>query len=233
MSEGINHLPWDSTFFGLPIGRFDIEHPEDWSKLQDEMICDNTYHLLYIFDHTGSQTPLPGAALIDTKVIYEKSLPPALFPLCPEIHFYRGTAPDADLYSLALVSGKYSRYKMDDHFPRGSYERLYKKWIENSVMGKLADVVLYYAESGKKLGMVTVRLQECLGSIGLIAVDPAHQGRGIATSLIRAAENWLLENGGQRMQVATQANNIAACSLYEKNGFKKISSTDIYHLWLK
>lgn len=235
MSELIKILPWDSDFFGLRIGRVDILIADDWRSLQNMLLGPIPFDLLYVFDYfdkTKNVTLIGDARFVDTKVVYGKTLLPSPREHSPNVHFYDESLPDRDLYSLALISGQFSRYKLDSRFPKGSYERLYRKWIENSVNGTLADVVLYYSDAISKKGMVTVCQNEEHASIGLIAVDPVSQGQGIGTELVMAAEQWLMLRGVKLLEVATQKNNIFGCHFYEKIGFRRISETNIYHIWL-
>lgn len=228
----IHYLPWDSDFFGLRIGRVDISCKEDWRILEQTIAEGLSYNLLYIFDKECIGLPADKAKLVDIKVVYKKDVSNSSMLDLSSIHQYKNRVPDKDLYSLALVSGQYSRYNLDKKFPQGSYERLYRRWIENSVNGQMADAVFYYLEEDTKIGMVTLRREGETASIGLIASAPMCQGKGIGTKLIEASETWLFSKGIKLLEVATQRNNIYACRFYEKLGFVPVSETNIYHLWL-
>lgn len=231
-SQILKPLAWDSDFFGIRIAKATISDSGGWEELKRIPLDD--YDLIYIFDETNSELcPMDSALLVDTKVIYRKSLSPQSGTIRDgSIHLYSRNTPDEDLYALALTSGKYSRYNLDPGFPAGSYERLYRRWIENSANGQMANAVLYYEQDGHKLGMLTLKLSETESSIGLIAVDDSRQGLGIGTKLIQSAEQYLTANGIATLDVATQMNNLPACSFYEKNGFTVHSCTRIYHLWM-
>lgn len=228
----INHLSWDSNFFGFRIGRVDILCQNDWSILEQTVSGGLSYELLYIFDNECIGVPLNKAKLVDVKVVYKEEINGDCMSDLSSIHQYKDHVPDEDLYSLALVSGQYSRYNLDKKFPQGSYERLYRRWIENSVNGQMADAVFYYLEEGTKTGMITLRQEGETASIGLIASAPMYQGRGVGTKLIEASEVWLFSHGVKSLEVATQKNNIYACKFYEKRGFVPVSETNVYHLWL-
>ncbi|MBO4263558.1 MAG: GNAT family N-acetyltransferase [Bacteroidales bacterium] len=226
----IQTLTWDSAFFGLRIGRTDIWEMADWQVLQQDFAA-GRFDLLYVFSHIPVQAPLPQAKRVDTKVIYRKMLTTAPAPVDSHVQAFADKVPDEALLRLALVSGQYSRYRTDGQFPAGSYERLYRRWMENSTNGQLADVVLCYKRGKEKQGVITLRLENGVGSIGLIAVDVTEQGRGIGTALIGAAEEWLRKKGAQAFEVITQQENASARRFYEKRGFVQVSATDIYHLW--
>ena len=126
----IRALQWDSDFFGLRIGRADLQTKADAFELRavhEEL--KREYDLLYIFDANTVGFEANGAQLVDEKILYSKPCEPR--KQYAEVSFYQGASPSDDLYRLALVSGGYSRFKLDERLPRGSYERLYTRWIEN------------------------------------------------------------------------------------------------------
>ena len=227
----IEYLTWDSNFFDMRIGKSIITTSSDWKSLILELQDDSLYDLLYIYDETRGVSPLDVAKLVDIKVLYGKKIKynDRIESNC--ILQFTGDNPDEDLYSLALISGQCSRYKLDSRFPEGSYERLYSRWIENSVSGQIADAVLFYEENGHKIGMTTLSINGKNASIGLIAVDEKVQGKGIGTKLILASEQWLYDRGIDTLYVATQKNNIQGCNFYHKLGFSCVAVTNIYHLW--
>lgn len=230
----VDRLQWDSNFFGLRIGRTDVAASEKWNMLHQEAgSLRIDYDLIYIF----SEQELPvdssnSMRLVDIKTIYAKAIDTsAIMP--STIKRYQETVPNADLYRLALVSGVYSRFRLDDYFPAESYERMYRCWIERSVDGSMADVVLVHRTDNLIDGMITLKIDIDVAHIGLVAVEESAQGKGIGTMLIKAVEAYLNTNTVvQHLKVATQWINKPACCLYEKNGFVVEEKTNIYHWWL-
>ena len=170
--------------------------------------------------------------LVDTKTIYAKSIDAsAIMPSA--IEQYVEPIPNADLYRLALISGVYSRFRLDDNLPKDSYERMYRCWIERSVDGAMADLVFVHRTKNQIDGMITVKIETDMAHIGLVAVDKGVQGGGIGSMLIKAVEAYLQTKTTVRhLKVATQWANKPACHLYEKNGFVVEEKTNIYHWWL-
>lgn len=229
----VGRLQWDSDFFGLRIGRTDIASNEEWSMLQQEIITlRKQYDLIYVFSDQELPTETNGMRLVDTKTIYAKSIDSSdIMPAT--IERYQESVPNADLYRLALVSGIHSRFRLDNSLPSDSYERLYRCWIERSVDGAMADLVLVHHTDDKIDGMITLKIEADVAHIGLVAVDEGSQGRGIGTMLIKAVEAYLQSNTTVRhLKVATQWANKPACHLYEKNGFVVEEKSNIYHWWL-
>jgi ribosomal protein S18 acetylase RimI-like enzyme len=52
-----------------------------------------------------------------------------------------------------------------------------------------------------------------------LRVYPDFRGQGIGSALIRAAEKWAAKRGCREIKVETQNINLAACRLYERQGF--------------
>ena len=229
----VNRLHWDSDFFGLRIGRADIVSNERWGVFLNEAdILRIQYDLIYVFSEQELPTDTNGMRLVDTKTIYAKSIDSSTI-IPATVEHYQESLPNADLYRLALVSGVYSRFRLDNSLPTDSYERMYRCWIERSVDGTMADWVFVHRTDNQIDGMITLKIDNDIAHIGLVAVDEGAQGKGIGTMLIKAVEAYLQSNTKVRhLKVATQWANKPACHLYEKNGFVVEEKTNIYHWWL-
>ena len=229
----IRSLQWDSDFFGLRIGRADILSKEDSLSLADRLSeLKRDFDLLYVFDSNNIGFVAKGARLVDEKILYSKPCEPR--KQFPEISFYHASHPSADLYRLALVSGGYSRFKLDERLPKASYERLYTRWIENACPndGTNKQILISRDPQGATKGMITIDHQGELGHIGLVAVDTDAQHQGIGGKIMSTLDGYLFERGIKTLEVPTQKANTDACRWYEKNGFVALSKTPIYHWWL-
>ncbi len=226
----LSRLDWDSVFFGLNVGKLVLSDEDEFLKPEIEGLLD--YDLVYIFANHGYKMPVVRANLVDCKVIYKKSISRNVETNSNVVAFSENK-PSPDLYELALQSGEYSRFRLDDKMPAGSYEKLYRRWIEQSVCKAMADEVLCYYYNGKIVGMVTLAVKDNVGSIGLVAVDSSCRGLGIGSALLESVDSYLFGRGVRVVEVATQLDNTKACSWYEKNGYAVDSITDIYHWWRK
>lgn len=229
----IRFLQWDSDFFGLRIGRVDLQTKADaFALLAQHEALKRQYDLLYIFDANAIGFEADGAKLVDEKILYSKPCEPR--KQFAEVSFYHGAAPNEDLYRLALVSGGYSRFKLDERLPQDSYERLYNRWVENACPGEGTNkqILLFKDEHDIARGMITIDYQAELGHIGLAAVDTDAQHQGIGGKIMSTLDSWLFNRGIQTLEVPTQKANADACRWYEKNGFVAQSQTPIYHWWL-
>lgn len=232
----IRRLEWDSVFFGLRIGRADVCSIGELQQLSNKVLSlKKEYDLLYVFIHKDIDGTLleweqQGAKLVDNKTVYIKNV--SANKNDQNVKLYSAVVPDVDLYRLSIASGVYSRFKTDDRMPRGSFERLYNRWIEGSCSGELANAI--FVHKGYSVdGLVTVSWDQRDAAIGLVAVDEDVRGHGIGSRILQTMENYLATHTKtQKISVATQYSNTPARRLYEKNGYTIESITNIYHWWM-
>ncbi len=224
-------LPWDSEFFGFKTGKIEVSEydPSEIQRTVESAFTEGAQLIYLIIPDVLDRKEIFCDRLIDQKVIFSKSIR-VIADDIPGIAVYDEESVSADLYEIALESGKYSRFKTDEKLPAGSYEKLYRKWIERSVNGELADKVFVYRENFSILGMITVKIKPGRGEIGLLGIHPGAQGKGIGSKLISAAENFVLSKNLSEMEVATQYGNSQACRFYEKNGYSVRIIFNYYHI---
>lgn len=222
-------LPWDSAFFDLKIGELLVD---DDQETEDEI--NSEFDLIYV---KSLEKFLPdvknySCTYSETKIIFERKDLKREHVIHKSIHSVFTTGYDeADLYELALESGKYSRFNLDPKFSKSQYTSLYRKWIDNSLNGSFADGFLIYKIQEKVVGFVTYRTTKVNATIGLIAISPKHQGEGIGSQLIHAVENKLAETGINCLQIPTQLKNEQACNFYKKLGYSPVEESNINHYW--
>lgn len=229
----IRKLDWDSNFFGLRIGRADLQTIEDAAELAvKHEVLKKDYDLLYVFDANHVGFDADNAKLVDKKVLYSKSCEHKQF--FDEVMLYQQHIPNESLYHLAHVSGGYSRFKLDNGLPSGSFEKMYNRWIENACPQKGTNKQIFvYGSFETAKGMITVDYSGDLAHIGLVSVDSDCQHIGIGSKIMSSVEEYLYQLGTiKTLEVPTQKANKDACRWYEKNGFRVESVVDIYHWWL-
>lgn len=59
------------------------------------------------------------------------------------------------------------------------------------------------------------------GWVYYLAVDPSMQRQGMGARLMRAAEAWLLERGGVKLQLMVRADNAAVAAFYRALGYEE------------
>jgi ribosomal protein S18 acetylase RimI-like enzyme len=81
------------------------------------------------------------------------------------------------------------------------------------------------AAGGRVVGYVTTRLNasSLVGSIPNLAVDPAHQGRGLGRLLLQTAIDFFRRSGMQVAKIETLEQNPIGQNLYPSLGFQEIA----------
>lgn len=240
MSNLLENLEWDSSFFGYPVAKIIAEQisVEKLTALTEQAKI-NGIRLLYIFTDPADEVSvnaanITGAKLVDRKITFYKKIDRSDDSTADDhIELFKEDHPSGQLVSLSIQSGLYSRYKIDPGFKNNEFEKLYIAWIENSVNKKIADHTFVYKEDGIMLGFVTLKVRDSIGQIGLIAVDEGSRGKSIGKKLIAAVITHLLQDNIQDLEVATQIDNVDACNFYKKVGFTGIKTENIYHIWVK
>jgi ribosomal protein S18 acetylase RimI-like enzyme len=165
------------------------------------------------------------APLVDTKITFGKKIKKNrnildVVTFDNSIHSYE------QLLNLVYISGQDSRFRVAPFFTEENFKNLYKRWIDRSIEDDKTNVLIYM-QNDLILGFVTFSCLHTTASIGLIAVLPNTQGKGVGSKLIQAVENLLVNE--TILTVATQEKNKGACAFYNKNGFEIINKQYIYH----
>jgi len=226
-------LPWDSSFFKFPVARIVNEINIFSFEIILQNLFENNISLAYYSTTTqltGIENSLYNIRLVDRKTTFIKQI--NAVPIDGHITFYSKTYPEKKLVQLAIESGIYSRFNIDEKIGRQNFEDLYTQWIIKSVSKEIANEVLVYKFADEITGFVTIGEKNNRADIGIIAVDAGFRGKGIGKALMLAAEN-ICSKKHIYIQVVTQGDNIAACKLYESCGYTTEKVEYFYHLWKK
>lgn len=231
----MDHLKWDSSFFGFKVSRIDLFNNADLREMLTANYSNKSL-LNYVFTKHKLRKDILldfSGSLGDTKIIFKKKITSMniIENSLNSIEGFKYEYSKKKMYQLAFLSGKFSRFNTDPNISRNKFEELYKLWVDNSISGKFASKVFVYIEENEIIGFVTLSVKDGCGEIGLIAVDKNHQGKSIGSKLIAKVEMYLLEKGIENLKVPTQEANINAVKFYKKNNFKIIERTFIYHFW--
>ena len=104
-------------------------------------------------------------------------------------------------------------------------------WEERKASHVDADIaenptgVLVCEAGGEVLGYVSSRFhpRTRIGWITNLAVDPAHQGRGLGRRLMDAALDYLRAAGMQYVRIETLEQNERCCAFYPRLGFREVA----------
>jgi dTDP-4-amino-4,6-dideoxy-D-galactose acyltransferase len=223
----IKLLEWDSSFFNRRIGLLDLssgspnfEDLNDWDLVY--IMSDEDFTLdINKFNRTFSET----------KVVFSKMIIESKEPIDENISVAKKKDNKKQIYNLALESGKFSRFNLDKNFKRAEFKKLYYKWVDNSFNKEFADAVLVYKFENEIIGFVTYKILDDFATIGLIAISPLYQGKGVGRKLINAVEMELVNRQIGELRIPTQFQNEIACEFYMKLGYKIIKKKIINHYW--
>lgn len=219
----IERLAWDSDFFGYEVGRIKVSDEQLERAAIEHEAAD--FSLVYVL----SNGPIDGLDLFDVKVMLERHMKPEehFAPRVP-VEQFTGAA-DAELYRLALESGVHSRFRVDPGFRKNEFERLYRRWLDNS-LERAGELVLVARDTAGLTGFVSLAHAVGASTIGLIAVDERARGKGVGSALLEACFAETQRAGNHLIRVVTQEPNTAAMALYARCGFQITERTFIHHL---
>lgn len=236
MSHHIDILEWDTEFFGFRVGRISGPVIED---AQVEHIQSLVQQRESKLTYLSSAVPLPESihhihgldiSLVDRKTTYVKKVDSGAYSSW-SIASLQAEDANETLLQLAIQSGVYSRFNVDQRISQERFEELYRRWMINSLNRTIAKDVLVVRVEQDIAGFVTIGEKNQRADIGIIAVDGVFRGQGLGRSLMKAAEHWAHQWGYDTIQVVTQGENIPACQLYESCGYQVDSIEFFYHIW--
>lgn len=249
----IERVAWDSEFFGYEVGTAKVEKDLNLDNFVQEA---QNFQLVYIYC-LGNIPDLPtNIHHIGTRINLKKKLAQnksnIQIPFYSKeemengegiFELYTMDSPDQesfgtyllnqnisdDLVNLALLSGEFSRFKLDTRLSKNEYERLYSRWIQNAITGQ--DRVIIYKKDKNIIGLITLFSANTEGKIGLIAVAEEFRGQGIGNQLLQAGMTVGRQEGLDMLEIGTQKVNEAAMGLYQKVGFQVDEEMEVYHWW--
>jgi len=230
-------LTWDTDYFGIKTGRIIPTSLQEnqLASILTEMRQKGFQLVYWASEHQCAYDfQSYSGQLVDKKTTFEVNLQNInldSMPL-PKTEPYSSSLPFSQLEKLAIQSGIFSRFALDNRFPHEKFTTLYKTWIRKSVSGEMADEVLVIRQHHHIAGMVTLSDKNGVGNIGLIAVDEEFRGRKFGLQLVWDAQRWFIQHSCHTAHVVTQGDNLPACHLYEKCGYQEIKIEFYYHFWL-
>lgn len=140
------------------------------------------------------------------------------------------------LYNLQT----HDRFHRDPRFSQEACDRLWNASLSNACAGYADQHVVMAFDHQGPAAVVTVMcdasitpfLGRPIASFFVVAVAPAHQGKGLGTRVMRHAIRWSLSQT-RHIEVETQSDNYGALALYQKAGFRICFSKTIFHAWGK
>ncbi|MBO3803894.1 MAG: GNAT family N-acetyltransferase [Candidatus Brockarchaeota archaeon] len=147
------------------------------------------------------------------------------------------SAEEGDLQQVKKIAStafQLHRYWTDRGLDRRNVEGYYEAEVDNffkELSGNRDRFNMYVVEDeGQVLGYIVLKIDEYLsrafnqrwGTIASFALRSDSRGRGIGSVLLSKALEWFREKGAERVDVSTDAENVAAIQCYEKHGFRTV-----------
>jgi L-amino acid N-acyltransferase YncA len=248
-------LPWDSEYFGVPMGRIDVvlASPECAAAERHAVVAatcaaaragglrhltarvdvGDLETLAVLEDHGFRTMDALGTYILRRGKDVAREVR-SVGPLRP------ATPSDADAI-LAITREAYQGYRgrfhLDPHLPRERADRFYEAWASQCLSGAMADVVMVSEDSaGRVIGYLAHRRREPASSIG----TPIYGGGlgacrrdapGAYASLIRDSALWAHDQGAVA-ECQTQLANFPVIRVYESVGFHFARAEYTLHAWL-
>jgi dTDP-4-amino-4,6-dideoxy-D-galactose acyltransferase len=230
VDAAIELLDWDSRHFGVKIAR--MPEPTDPVEIgtaiaEAERVDVRCLVALIDLNRTAviATAEAAGFRSYDVRLELDRSIDqaPTADPLL---------ATEADLPQLEAISRETfhdSRFYADPHFADERAAEMYAIWVRRGIDD---DERLLLTTKGRD-GFIVCHLDvgRRVGTIDLIAVADGARGGGVGTRLLTAAEAAFAAAGMTRARVVTQARNIGAQRLYQRQGFRTAAASLWLHCW--
>ncbi len=125
-----------------------------------------------------------------------------------------------------------NRACLPENYPSFFFTHLYENCPEAFLVAETKD-------GGEIIGYVMCRLErefaptslkvKTKGHIVSLAVMPEHRRKGVATALMKLAEEALKRKGAEELYLEVRVSNEPAIRLYEKLGYKKVKVLKYYY----
>lgn len=237
----VEYLNWDSQLFDKKICKITNDKLDEnqlvkcieWAKVNN---IDCVYYLIDSSDITYVNiAERYGFNFIDFRITLDSKISDNNFITSKNdsTHNVRiATSNDLDKVKLLARSNHTdSRFFKDIKFDKKISEKLFELWIDRNINSD-SSIILVSEIDLDVSGYIAISLQNNIGVIDLIGVNPKFRGLGIGVKLIYSSLDWFRKNKVNSVNVVTQGTNIPALRMYFKCGFAPVQSKSWYHLWI-
>lgn len=228
-------LPWDTDFFGIPIGTVDLTGATvDAVRAVEDEAREQGIRCLY-GSVDSSETDVIfmvqtlGFRFVEAATTFDlrKTEPP--IPRPPDTEFRVGTVDDVPaVEGIVQQMAAWSRYAVDPRFGLDASRRLYGAWLDRAARGDDGVHSLVVAEQD---GEITAFIGRVLTpSPRVDAVGTTKRGSGAARYLIEEARAWAGDVALLGGPIA--ARNVAALRYVSHCNYRVHDVRYLYHRWL-
>jgi dTDP-4-amino-4,6-dideoxy-D-galactose acyltransferase len=233
----IERLDWDSEFFGMEVGKMDIQ--SDTVTNVSEFLHDaNHFKLIYInsFEKLLSKrfTDIANLELMDVMITMSLNFENALYRdinYKNEDHFSENDLKDC--YAIADQVSEVSRFNKEILIGKNKTKTLYREWINNGLNKTFGDGFFIERESNKIIGvhLVEIDRKNKVGYFTLTSVEKNYKNRGVGKKLWKQSFGFFAqETDINVIKSPFSLMNKDSFNFHLKLGFNKIVETKyIYH----
>lgn len=231
----IIYLDWDSLHFKRKIAMLMERDRIEWQEV-DDYADRNRIDCIYFFCSSSNftnilQSQAHGFRYMDTRITFSKTINKNTFKNGHEKVYVAQPDELPEIFSLVFYNHRNTRFFIDNNFSTNDSLRMYQLWLEKD----LTRQSLYVTKNrlGKISGYVSFLIENNKASLGLIGVASRFKKQGLGESLLSQVEISAFEKSCKQLVIATQANNIPAVRLYEKQGYRLVESGIWFHKWYR
>lgn len=237
----IEHVKWDSDFFGIKIGKARLDAGNfDRAGFIEER-DKGGFGLVYGLADAGLRRNGPaeelGFRFADCLITVSMGFDAGKYG-----HTDHGLLADpskddlSGCYEIAESIAPASRFYRERAIGEQLTKKLYRKWIDTALDGTFSDGILTERIAGKIAGIIAVRTEKDAGVCTLIGVKDEFRGKGIGGKLWEQAfAYWAHKSapGIRAVKVRFSAGNARAFGFYVATGFNRVEKVDYIYHWSK
>ena len=236
MSTRIEALPWDSEFFGVSIGKVDLNGVTDADLVAIETEArdrefDCVYGQLDPSDgdgYTALEVQQHGHQLVEINVLMGR--PDKPFAGIPTESSARiATEADMEILHDSLDRlAPWSRFGADPRFGKAAARRMHQAWVERAIRDENRMLAIAEDEDGVT-GLSTQVLEGPTGTPCVDLMGVVKPGKGVSGALLQALVDWAPD--GPLDAGPCAARNIAVLRFLERYDFSVRMVNYTYHWW--
>lgn len=235
MTERLEALDWDTEFFGIPIGRVDLDGvtAADLADIETEA-RDRGIHCVYgsldpnLGPDVAYRVQEAGHRLVDATVLLGRSTaePLDLPDAVPDIR--RGTLDDLPLLEESLDAlSPWSRFAADPRFGEAEARRMFDAWVRRAAADTDDEFMLLIAEDDSGVTGIATHVRSDQPRVDLLSVTKP--GTRTSWALLGGGLEWAGTDVYHAGPVA--ARNVSCLRFLEHNRFEIIRARYLFHAW--
>ena len=235
MHPALTVLPWDSEFFGIPIGQVDLSGltADDLHEIDAQARAEGLRCLYGALDSNSFQQLVEvqdhGYRFVEAATLFDLRTSEPEIPLPEGVTMRVGTVDDVErVADIAIRMADWSRFGVDPRFGIEASRRLQMAWLERAARNDDGVHSMMVAEEGDEITAFIGRVSEPRHRVD--AVGTTRRGSGAARRLIQEARWWAGDEALLGGPIA--ARNVPALRYVSHCFYRVCEVRYLYHRWL-